>query len=167
MAKPAKQKKQLFVELRPEYTAGEEGKLTRHWRTMFLDILAETSNVSEAARTTGINPRRAYKVRREDPDFAKAWHDALLEGYEHLELETLFRLRTGTTTDDPKFDMANALRLLAMHKETIARERARRGASSEAEVLASINAKIAEMRSRDKTLAASLKVAELSTPDGR
>ena len=105
------------------YRRGEKGKLDRHWRGFFLDHLAETSNVTAAAHFAGVNPARAYKVRREDAAFARKWYAALLEGYEHLELETLQRLREGVPADGPKFDIANALRLLTLHRETVARER--------------------------------------------
>lgn len=94
------------------YRRGEKNKLDRHWRAFFLDHLAETSNVTAAAHFAGVNPSRAYKVRREDAAFARKWYAALLEGYEHLELETLRRLREGVPADGPKFDIANALRLL-------------------------------------------------------
>lgn len=147
------------TKINPAYKEGEKENLNRHWRTLFLDRLAETSNVTEASRKAEINPSRAYKVRREEPDFARQWHVALLEGYAHLELETLQRLRMGTEKDDPKFDIANALRLLAMHKETVAREKALHGTESEAEVLASINTKIAAMRARESAIKEDLEIA--------
>lgn len=148
------------TKLRPHQKEGEEN-LTRHWRTLFLETLAETSNVTAAANAAGANPARAYKLRREDPDFRVAWAAALLEGYEHLEMETLHRLRVGSRPDDPKFDIPNALRLLAAHRETAARERARRNREDEAEVLASLKAKIAAMRERKQ--AAQQLLAETAT----
>ena len=135
--------------IRKEQKAGEKPVIDRHWRGLFLDTLAETSNVSEASRKCGINPSRAYKVRRLEPDFRRQWHDALLEGYEHLEMEILHRLRAGQGKDDNKFDTANALRLLMLHRETVARERALRDSSGEGSVLERINAKIAMMRARE------------------
>ncbi len=151
------------IKLRTELTEGEPEAVDKHWRGLFLDILAETSNVSEAARRTIINPSRAYKNRREDPVFAAQWHAALMEGYEHLEMETLQRLRAGTAADGPKFDTANALRLLAMHKETVAKERAKHSSLSEAEVLASINAKIAIIRARENAAANDKRAAASNT----
>jgi hypothetical protein len=135
--------------IRPQQKEGETGKLDKHWRSLFLDALAETSNVSEAARIAGINPSRAYKVRRFEPAFRQAWYAALLEGYEHLELETLHRLRMGTAKDEAKFDASNALRLLMLHKDTVARERALRDAEDEDSVLATLSAKINAMRLRE------------------
>ncbi|MGB3166736.1 MAG: hypothetical protein WBA68_08185 [Alteraurantiacibacter sp.] len=128
---------------------GQQGaSLKANWRHVFLERLAETSNVTQACAACEAEPSFVYKVRRELPEFRKAWGEALLEGYEHLEMETLHRLRFGTGPDDPKFDIPNALRLLAAHKETVARERARRGKRDEAEVLASLKNKLEAMRQR-------------------
>ncbi len=143
------------TKINPAFKVGERDRLDRHWRTLFLDTLAETSNVSEAARAAGINPSRAYKVRREEPAFRVKWNEALLEGYEHLEMETLHRLRMGVDggRDDRKFDIANALRLLTLHRETVARERAIRGEDDEESVLAELNARLDAMRSREAEVA--------------
>ena len=122
--------------------------LKQNWKFVFLEMLAETSNVTRAAEACGALPSYVYKHRREDPDFRRKWSAALLEGYEHLEMETLQRLRFGIGPDDPKFDIPNALRLLAAHKESAAREKARRGKRDKATVLASLNAKLDKMRER-------------------
>lgn len=119
------------------------------WRRVFLDSLAETSNVSHAAREAQIEPTRAYRARREEAEFRREWFDALLEGYQHLEMDMLHRLRFGVGKDDNKFDFANAIRLLMLHRETVARERALRGSGDKASVLASLNAKIDLMRERE------------------
>lgn len=135
----------ILVELK----VGEREKLNRHWRSLFLDTLAETSNVTASARQAGVTTSRAYKVRRCETEFATAWREALLEGYEHLEMETLYRLRFGTGKDDNKFDVANALRLLAIPRDTIVQERAKRADGDEESVLVRLNAKIDAMRSRE------------------
>jgi hypothetical protein len=132
--------------IRRQLVAQEEGPIDRHWRGVFLDTLAETSNVTRAAREAGVSPGRAYAVRRKEPQFAHLWHEALLEGYQHLEMETLNRLRDGTASDGPKFDIANALRLLALHRETAERAQAERRNVSAAEVRASIDRKVEEIR---------------------
>jgi len=150
--------------IRPEQKVGEKPDLNRHWRTLFLAVLAETSNVSAAAREAGVNPSRAYRVRREEADFRREWYAALLEGYEHLELETLYRLRMGTEAgkDDRKFDIANALRLLMLHRETVARERAQNGQQDEAAVLAAINQRLETIRARELEIARFLKGRDAS-----
>ena len=138
----------------PAKSPGQENERntgpSSHWRTIFLEKLAETSNVSASAAEAGITPSRAYKARRDEAKFAEAWFAAVIEGYEHLEMETLHRLRMGTDKDEPKFDIANALRILAMHRETVARERARVEPRDEEAILASIDAKIERMRSRER-----------------
>lgn len=124
----------------------------RYWQRSFLTALAETSNVSAAAVAAKVSPSRPYKLKRHDSEFAREWRQALCEGYDHLELELLHRLRFGEPKDaDAKFDNANALRLLTQHRETVARERAIRENADIAEVRASIHAKLLEMR--DQVLA--------------
>ena len=89
--KPAK-KKQITItpSQRDEF---EDGRVPNNWRTYFLQALAETSNITLSAKRAGIAPSRAYKARREDPDFANRWRAALLEGYDLLEMEVLGWLR--------------------------------------------------------------------------
>lgn len=140
------------IKLRATQRIGERPDIDRHWRGLFLDTLAETSNVSEAARMSGASTSRAYKTRRLDPEFRAAWNAALLEGYEHLEMETLHRLRAGTGKDDNKFDIANALRLLTLHRDTVAHQRALQDEVDEESVLESLNAKIDLMRQRDAAM---------------
>lgn len=134
------------TKIKRQLKEGEEGPLNRHWRGVFLDFLAETSNVSLAAAKAGVNPSRAYKIRREEPEFAREWRAALLEGYEHLELETLRRLREGTSGEGPKFDISNALRLLVMHRDTVSRAQAEHQNVSAEQVRASIDKKVRAIR---------------------
>jgi len=122
----------------------------RHWRTRFLDHLAETSNVTRAAAQAGIEISRVYRLRRAQPDFARQWQAALAEGYAHLEMEVLRRLREGDfkTDDGEKFDFANAIRLLAAHRDSAAASQPHERNVSPAEVRASIDRKIDEIRRR-------------------
>jgi len=138
-----------------------EGKLNRHWRTYFLQALAETSNVRLSAERADVSPSRAYKARREDAGFRAAWAAALLEGYEHLEMEMLGHLRS----PDPahKFDVTAAIRAISLHRETIAAERARAGDRDKQSVLDSIDAMIDQMRER--RAANAVAIAETAEPD--
>jgi hypothetical protein len=130
------------------------GRVNNNWRLIFFRQLAETSNVSASADDAGISASHAYKVRREDPEFAARWRAALLEGYEHLELEVLGYLRAA----DPqrKMDVAGALKLLAIHAQTVAHERALREDDDEQAVLDSIDKFIDDMRERRAANAAIL-----------
>jgi hypothetical protein len=143
--KPAK-KKQITITPSQREAAGEEGRVPNNWRTYFLQALAETSNIALSAERAGIAPSRAYKARREDAEFAARWREALLEGYDLLEMEVLGWLRA--VDPSRKIDVASAIRLLAAHRDTVARERALREDDDEQVVLESIDRFIDEMRDR-------------------
>jgi hypothetical protein len=153
---PARQAKKKHTKITPaQREESAEGKINKHWRTYFLQKLAETSNVTASAAYATVAPSRAYKARREDAQFAAAWRAALFEGYEHLEMEVLGFLRG--TEPDRKFDVANAIRLLAAHSATIAKERALSDDNTDEQaVLDSIDAMIDQMRERSLANAALL-----------
>ncbi|MEM8724561.1 MAG: hypothetical protein AAGE86_03470, partial [Pseudomonadota bacterium] len=96
----------------------------------------------------GVNPSRAYLVRRQDAEFARKWLFALFEGYLHLEMEVLRRLREGDSQTDTKdkYDFANAIRLLNAHRDNAARAQAEQRNVSAAEVRASIDRKVEAIR---------------------
>ena len=134
------------------------------WRVLFLSALADTSNVSAAARRAGIATGTAYGARRADREFARDWRAALCEGYDNLEMELLHRMRSGQKpTAKTRFDNATAFRLLLAHREEVSRERASREEEDEDAVLASLTAKLEAMRSRQQSTAALM--AE-DAPDG-
>lgn len=114
----------------------------------FLVALAETSNVAAAAKAADVSLSTIYQLRREDPEIARRWYAALAEGYDNLEMELLGRLRGGAEAEKEhgKFDTAAALRCLAAHRESVAREKGRRTLAEEAATIESINAKIDSLR---------------------
>ena len=131
---------------RPRFTA---------WTKRFLAELATTSNVKASARKAGVSPSTVYDARRANPEFTRKWREALCEGYEHLEMELLQRLRAGEIKPASGakkgvrvWDNAIAFRQLTMHKETVARQRAIRENEDTEAVLASIDAKLEGMRQR-------------------
>lgn len=129
------------------------------WRMVFLDTLSRTSNISAAARAARVDASMVYRTRRTDPVFAKAWYQALCDGYDLLEIELLRRLRMGDT-DNPtakrkrKYDNATAFRLLSAHRDAVSKARAEQEQMDEEDIIASINAKIDLMRERMKEAAA-------------
>lgn len=131
-------------------SAGQQCHPDRHWRSRFLHHLAETSSVAAAAAMAGVSIERVCKLRRADPDFAREWFAALSEGYLHLEMELIRRLRVGdfATVDGQKFDFASAIRLLAAHRGDTAGAQSQTRDVSAAEVRASIDRKIEEIRRR-------------------
>lgn len=118
----------------------------RLWQASFLEALAETSNVTVSAARANIPARTVYKLRRESAAFAGQWRAALLEGYDHLEMELLGYLRDPAPAR--KMDVAAALRLLAAHRETVERERALNEEDDEQAVRDSIDAFLEGMRQR-------------------
>ena len=120
----------------------------KNWRQQFLACLAETSNVTAAAQCADISLSCVYRTKREDPDFAEAWLVALCEGYDHLEMELLFRLRKGESRDVPanKYDNGTALRLLLAHRDTRIRFQARHDNVTAEAIRAALDAKLARLR---------------------
>ncbi len=130
--------------------SGEKPRSSPHWRSAFLDYLSESSNISASAERAGVSTSRVYKERRNDPKFARDWLAALWEGYFYLEMEVLRRLREGDqkARENERYDFANALRLLTAHRDNASRAEAQQRNVSAAEVRASIDRKVAEIRQR-------------------
>lgn len=149
MAKPRKPGGRSYARATKAIRDAEEHlKISPMWKHTFLVHLAETSNVTRSAEAAGVSTGRVYKVRRENTEFRRGWREALCEGYDHLELELLRRLREGdfATPEGGRYDFACALRILAAHCDSVRAERARRDDADEAAVYASITAKIALLR---------------------
>ena len=141
--------------LRPRGRAPARLPARSSWMKPFLAELANSSNVSAAARAGKVDTSTVYERRRKDAGFAREWQIALCEGYDNLEMETLFRLRSGeikTAAGAKKgvrqFDNALALRLLLAHRDSATRERSTRAHEDAVSVRAAIDAKIEEMRER-------------------
>src|SRR3546814_16779491 len=58
----------------------------RRQMDIFLDALAESSNVAASARAADIAANAMYRERRRNPGFAARWHEALCEGFARLEI---------------------------------------------------------------------------------
>ena len=128
------------------------------WQDVFLGELAQSSNVSGAARKAGVDSSTVYKARRTEPDFYRAWQEALAEGYDNLEMDLLRRLRIGEMTGGGptksrrKYDNAIAFRLLSAHREAVGRQKAMRANEDEDAIIASINEKLETMRQRQTAM---------------
>ncbi|MEM6475401.1 MAG: hypothetical protein AAF687_04475 [Pseudomonadota bacterium] len=147
MSRTSKRQVKIPQHMRAELTK----PLSPHWQKTFLDHLAESSNVTQSAKVADTTPSIAYLHRRQDPEFAQKWLFALYEGYVHLEMEVLRRLREGdlqadTNEKSDKFDFANAIRLLNAHRDNAARAQAEQRNVSAAEVRASIDRKVEAIR---------------------
>lgn len=120
------------------------------WRDRFIAHLEQCSSVARSAERAGVSKARAYRARRNETAFATAWRLALERGYEDLELELLRRLREGDLLGQEgiKYDFAAALRLLALHHDNAVRSHAGPREVTAAEIRASIDRKIADIRQR-------------------
>ncbi|MES2119236.1 MAG: hypothetical protein V4513_01500 [Pseudomonadota bacterium] len=93
-----------------------------------MSVLAETLNVSEAARRAGIAPVTAYRRRQTDAAFRAGWLEAVGEAYRRLELVLLERAFNGTEKTVRRRDGSEetmrhysdelAFKLLKMHRDT-------------------------------------------------
>ncbi len=122
------------------------------WREVFLEKLAETSNVTASALWANVTTNQVYASRRGEPEFARKWMAALCEGYDNLEMDLLRRLRTGDSKDEAgnKFEYGAALRLLSAHRDSAARERAIHANEDADAIIAEIDAQLDQMRDRAK-----------------
>ena len=77
---------------------------TAERRTLFMETLAATCNVSEAARVAGKNLSSAYYQKRRDPAFAREWAQALSVGYGELEALLLRQALFGTEEEEVVLD---------------------------------------------------------------
>jgi hypothetical protein len=94
----------------------------------FLQALADTCNVSEACRRSGVPMTVAYRRRKMDAKFRAEWVDMIAIGYARLEGVLLQRAFDGTQKIVTKRDGSEermleypnqlGLQLLKMHRET-------------------------------------------------
>ncbi|SIN59636.1 hypothetical protein SAMN02745824_0165 [Parasphingorhabdus marina DSM 22363] len=141
-------------------SSGEPGIGYReNQRRVFLSELAATSSVTVAADKAGLAKSTIYLWREKDPEFADAWRKALTAGFELLETELLERARHGVLKPVfhngrkigaiRQFNDHAAFRLLSLHKQTVALERAAREQMGDiSEMRARIDAKLDAMRDR-------------------
>ena len=106
----------------------------RNWtktkESEFLSVLAETCNVTEAARQAGICLSYAYKRRASNAGFRAEWMQAIGDAYQRLELVLLDRAFNGTEkvvrrrdgSEERMLEYSNqlGLSLLRMHRDTAA-----------------------------------------------
>lgn len=65
------------------------------WKALFLVALAEVPVIAHACKAAGVNRVTAWRAREADPEFAKAWDDAMEEGIDRAEQEAFRRAVVG------------------------------------------------------------------------
>ena len=124
----------------------------------FLGVLADTCNVSEACRQTGISMTVVYRRRKMDAKFRTAWNETLSGAYSRLELVLLDRAFNGTekliTRKDGSEERVReypngiALQLLKMHQDTAIAAEAVHSPDEINELRERIQAKLVRLRKR-------------------
>ena len=99
----------------------------------FLDHLAETSNVSVAAKRAGVSRSAVYRLRASSPTFSRGWQMAIATGYDELEFRMLKTARFGTIRPVKRpdgtigrateFDDAQGLKLLMAYRASVEKAR--------------------------------------------
>lgn len=113
---------------RPQMRQQAERDWSKAKAAAFLTVLAETCNVSEACRESGVSATVAYRRRRTDAAFRAAWLETLGTAYQRLELVLLERAFVGTDkvitrrdgSEERMTEYSNqlGLTLLKMHRDT-------------------------------------------------
>lgn len=80
---------------RPQMIAVRQDRFDADKQARFIAHLADTSNVCAAARAVGISTRTAYHHRRSNAHFARAWQQALGDGYADLVMKAMAQGRFG------------------------------------------------------------------------
>lgn len=68
-------------------------------KQVFLELLKNTGNVTQACRALGISRKGIYQHRESDPSFALAWDEAVDEAVDLLEQEARRRAVDGVTRE--------------------------------------------------------------------
>lgn len=117
---------------------------TSRRRAAFLKALADSGNVSAAARAAKASRSRAYQLKAADPSFAAEWTDALESAIDALDAEARRRALDGVET--PHFHqgrVAGTVRkysdpllmfLLRAHRPDRYRERPGAGSDADADL---------------------------------
>ena len=94
----ARKKKELTLvaAARPQLKKRAKRDWSKAKAARFLSVLAETCNVSEALRQSGVPLTVAYRRRKMDAGFRAAWAEALGVAYTRLEMMLLERAFNGT-----------------------------------------------------------------------
>lgn len=131
-------------------------------RARFLAELAETCNVSEAARTVGKSRQAAYGLKQRDAEFARDWDAAIEQGYGEIEAMLIRLALHGCEIEDGEGAVKTrkvkrapnpslGLQLLKLHAAQVAARRAARGDAAgpgSPEAIASVERVLAEIRRR-------------------
>jgi hypothetical protein len=113
---------------RPHFKKASKRDWSKAKACAFLNTLADTCNVSEACRQSGLPMTVAYRRRKADAAFRAGWLDAIALAYQRLELvlldrafngvEKVIRRKDGSEERMREYSNQLGLTLLKMHRDT-------------------------------------------------
>jgi hypothetical protein len=113
---------------RPQLKKASKRDWSKAKARAFLNTLADTCNVSEACRQSGLPMTVAYRRRKADAAFRAGWLDAIALAYQRLELvlldrafngvEKVIRRKDGLEERMREYSNQLGLTLLRMHRDT-------------------------------------------------
>jgi hypothetical protein len=113
---------------KPQVRRASKRSFTKAGQAKFLSVLAETCNVTEAARQADVSVSYAYRKKASDARFRAGWSAAIGTGYSRLELVLLDRAFNGTEkvitrkdgSEERMLEYSNqlGLQLLKMHRDS-------------------------------------------------
>ena len=125
----------------------------------FLSVVAETCNVSEACRRSGVPMTVAYRRRKMDAAFRAEWAEMIAIAYQRLEAVLLERAFNGTERVITRRDGSEermreypnqlGLQLLKMHRETAIEADCEPPAEEVSEIRERLVRKLQRMKIRD------------------
>lgn len=138
-------------------------KAKRDWSkakaAKFLGVLAQTCNVSEALRRSGVPLTVAYRRRKMDAAFHAAWIEALGIAYSRLELmlldrafngmEKVVRRKDGSAEVMREYSNQLGLTLLKMHRDAAIEAESEMPAEGIAEIRERLVKKLQRLKKRD------------------
>jgi hypothetical protein len=132
--------------------------------SIFLSVLADTCNVTEACRKSGISTAAVYRRKKNDAAFRAGWREALGTAYQRLELVLLDRAFTGTEkvvtrkdgSQESMTEYSNqlGLTLLKMHRDSAKEAEPESEPHNIDEIRERLFNKLERLRQREETRAA-------------
>lgn len=140
-------------------------------RETFLRHLRETSNVRLSARRTGINHKTAYDRMKRDPAFARAWQEALDDGFSALAMQMLQHARFGVprpvvrgphkVVEVRDYDHTLAMRLLTMQERGMKQRQAEDAARGDPDMPSRLERHVEQVKERLKAVRPDLFIDEI------
>ena len=120
----------LIAGERPQLRKRSAKSWTKAKERTFLEVLAETCNVTRACEAAGVGISSVYRRRKENAAFRAAWLAAISVAYQQLELvllerafngtEKVVKARAGEPTIMREYSNQLGMGLLKMHRDRAA-----------------------------------------------